>query len=186
MPVQFEVASNDQHFEQILALQRQNLLGALSAEQQAREGYVFAKHNLAVLKKMAAQLPQIIALHQGEVIGYNLAMLPSMKQALPSLTPMFEEFEKSAYQGRPLQSYPFVVGGQVCVARAFRGQGLLQGLYHATRDRVSRDYQLCVTEIAANNIVSLHAHKKMGFQTIRSYREGTNHWDIVAWEWPRP
>jgi L-amino acid N-acyltransferase YncA len=182
MLIQFDFATTEKHFEQILELQRQNLIGTLSEEQQAREGFVFAEHTLSVLKKMATHLPQVVAFHEGKVVGYNLAMLSAMRDTLPSLIPMFDEFEKSQYKGRPLREYKFIVGGQVCVSREFRGQGLLKKLYHATRDSLPQDYQLCVTEIAVNNTVSLNAHKKMGFETIRSYFDGKTQWDIVAWE----
>jgi hypothetical protein len=38
MEIVFEVASTEQHFEQILQLQKQNLFNAISAEQQAQQG----------------------------------------------------------------------------------------------------------------------------------------------------
>ena len=46
---------------------------------------------------MAAHLPQVVAISHGKVIGYNLAMPVAMKNAMPSLIPMFTEFERSTY-----------------------------------------------------------------------------------------
>ena len=40
MEIVFEAASTEQHFEQILQLQKQNLLGAISEEQQAQQGFL--------------------------------------------------------------------------------------------------------------------------------------------------
>jgi GNAT superfamily N-acetyltransferase len=182
MEIAFDVASTDQHFEQILKLQRRNLFSAISEEQQAQQGFVFAEHTVPLLKLMASHLPQVIAVNHGRVIGYNLAMTSSMEAELPSLAPMFVEFERSQYRGKPLSTYNFMVGGQVCVDEDFRGQGLLSRLYHETRNRVYPDYQLCVTEIARRNEVSLRAHLKMGFEVISTYHDGKELWDVVAWD----
>ena len=74
MEIIFDVASTDQHFEQILQLQKENLFRALSAERQAQQGFVFAEHNMALLKRFATELPQVIALSNDQVVGYNLGM----------------------------------------------------------------------------------------------------------------
>lgn len=182
MGIAFDAASTDQHFEQILRLQRQNLFSSISEEQQAQEGFVFAEHTVPLLKRMAARLPQVIALSDGKVVGYTLAMTVSMKDEMPSLVPMFVEFERTRYKGRPLSTYNFMVGGQVCVDKDFRGQGLLSRLYHETRNRVYPDYQLCVTEIAARNVVSLRAHEKMGFEVASTYHDGKELWHVVVWD----
>jgi hypothetical protein len=102
MAIHFDVARTEEHFEQILQLQRQNLMGAISEEQQAREGFVFAEHTAPLLKKMAVHLPQVVASHEGQVIGYNLAMNAAMRDEVPSLRPMFDEFERCQYKDRPL------------------------------------------------------------------------------------
>lgn len=178
----FNAASTDQHFEQILQLQRRNLFTEISEEEQAQQGFVFAEHTVPLLKKMAAHLPQVIAVSDGKVVGYNLAMTAFMKDEIPSLEPMFTQFERDEYKGRPLTSYKFMVGGQVCVDKDFRGRGLLRRLYHATRDRLPPGYEVCVTEIAARNFPSLEAHKKMGFEVINTYRDGKELWHVVAWD----
>jgi ribosomal protein S18 acetylase RimI-like enzyme len=181
MEIVFEVASTDKHFEQILQLQKQNLFSAISEEQQAQQGFVFAEHTISLLKMMAAELPQVIAVSNGKVIGYNLAMPVSMKNEIPSLVPMFAEFERSKYKGRPLTSYHFMVGGQVCVDKDFRGQGLLSRLYHETRNRLSSGYELCVTEVSARNTTALKAHQKMGFEVVSTYHDGKELWKVVVW-----
>lgn len=182
MEIVFDVASTEQHFGQILQLQKQNLFNEISEEQQAQQGFVFAEHTVPLLKMMAAQLPQAIAVSDGRVIGYNLAMSVSMKNEMPRLVPMFAEFERSTYKGNLLSTYSYVVGGQVCVDRDFRRRGLLSRLYHETRNRLSSGYQLCVTEISARNGISLRAHQKMGFEVASTYRDGKELWNVVVWD----
>ncbi len=186
MEITFETASTGEQLEQILALQRANLFSGLSEEKQAKEGFVFAEHTLALLKRFAEELPQVIAVSEGRVVGYNLGMPVSMRESMPSLVPMFEEFERCEYRGRPLADYRYMVGGQVCVASDFRGHNLLSRLYHETRDRLPPGYQLCVTEVAARNSRGLHAHQKMGFEVVSTYRDEKELWKVVVWDLERP
>jgi hypothetical protein len=179
-------AASDSHFEQILSLQRRNLGRALSQEQQRSEGFVFAEHSIPLLRRMAAELPQAIALSGDQVVGYCLALPPSLRAELPSLEPMFVQFARCIYKGRPLPEYRFVVGGQVCVDRPFRGQDLLKRLYHEIRVSLPSHYDLCVTEIAVRNQVSIRAHEKMGFHTLNTYSDEREQWAIVAWDLREP
>ena len=137
---------------------------------------------MPLLQMMAAHLPQVVAISHSKVIGYNLAMPVAMKEVMPSLIPMFTEFERSTYKGRPLATYQFMVGGQVCVEKDCRGQGLLRRLYHETRNRLPAGYQLCVTEVAARNSISLKAHQKMRFEVVSTYHDGQELWNVVVWD----
>jgi len=180
------IASTDQHLEEILALQRRYHMHAVSADVQANEGFVFAEHTLPLLQRMAAQSPQAIALSAGHVVGYCLSLPLSLQTEVPSLAPMFEQFQQCVYRGKPLTAYRFIVGGQVCVDRAQRGQGLLARLYEQLRVSVGQSCDLCVTEIAVRNRVSVRAHEKMGFEIISTYSDPHEEWVIVAWDLARP
>ena len=180
--ITFQAATTTEHFEQILALQNQNLYKALTAEEQDQQGFVFAEHTVELLQQMASQIPQIIALYQNKVIGYNLAMTAAMEKQLPSLEPMFREFHKSRYQGKVLTGYNFFVGGQVCVDKDFRGLGLLSKLYNATANLVGNDYEFCITEIAVRNVNSLKVHKKMGFEITGTHCDEFGDWYVVIWD----
>jgi GNAT superfamily N-acetyltransferase len=182
LTISFSIAKTDGEFEQIIHLQKQNHLSSLSDELLADQGFVFAEHTLPILKNMATHLPQVIALYSNRVIGYNLAMSSEMRNELPSLAPMFDEFDKCVYKGKQLNEYKFVIGGQVCVDKNFRGIGLMSKLYKETANRLPKDFELCVTEISRRNTKSLNAHQKMGFEIIADYNDGNEHWNIVAWE----
>jgi GNAT superfamily N-acetyltransferase len=184
--VTITIASTDRHFEEILELQRRYHTHALSAEVQANEGFVFAEHTVPLLRRMAAESPQAIALSEGHVVGYCLSLPSALKEEVPSLLPMFEQFSRCVYRGRPLLSYRLIVGGQVCVDSGYRGQGLLARLYDQLRMSVGRDRDLCVTEIATRNRVSVRAHEKMGFEIISKYSDPSEEWVIVAWDLSRP
>ena len=180
------IASTDQHLEEILALQRRYHTLSLPAEVQSVEGFVFAEHTLPLLRRMAAQSPQAIALSEGRVVGYCLSLPLSLQAEVPALVPMFEQFRRCVYRGKPLLDYRLVVGGQVCVDREHRGQGLLARLYEQIRVSVGQGRDLCVTEIATRNQVSVRAHERMGFEVISNYSDAGEEWVIVAWDLSRP
>ena len=180
------IASTDQHLEEILALQRRYHARAVSAEVQSREGFEFAEHTLPLLRRMAAESPQAIAVSEGHVVGYCLSLPLSLQTEVPSLAPMFEQFRQCVYRGKPLSAYRFVVGGQVCVDREHRGKGLLARLYEQLRVSSGPDFDLCVTEIATRNRVSVRAHERMGFEIISTYSDPREEWVIVAWDLSRP
>ena len=131
---------------------------------------------------MAAEAPQAIALSDDHVVGYCLALPLSLQGELPSLAPMFEQFGRCVYRGKPLSDYRSIVGGQVCVDREYRGKGLMARLYDQLRVAVAGAFDLCVTEIATRNVVSVRAHEKMGFEVISTYTDGREEWVIVAWD----
>lgn len=182
MQIIFQPAISDNHFEQIIALQQKNLYKNLNADQQAQQGFVFAEHTVDLLKKMADDLPQIVALADDKVIGYNLCMPSDKASLLPELAPMFAAFDEVIYKGKPLNDYRYIVGGQVCVDADYRGQGLLSKLYHATKDHLPVEYDLCVTEVSSRNHNSLKAHQKMGFEHVHTYHDGLETWNVIVWK----
>jgi len=182
MSIVLDIVTTERHFLEILHLQKQNLHTEMTDAEQAKQGFVFVEHTIPLLQKMAEYLPQVIALNEaGQVVGYNLAMHGALRDEIPSLIPMFDIFAETYYQGRPLKQYPFFVGGQVCVDNACRGQGLLRKLYEKTGQSVPPQYQLCVTEVAARNTISLKAHLKMGFEIINTYEDANEQWQVIVW-----
>lgn len=182
MALHFDIASDPAHFDQILALQQRNLLAQVDPVDHATQGFVFARHTRALLEAMAAELPQVVALDAGRVVGYTLAMPASMHDAIPQLVPMFEQFDRVRWRDRFLGSYRYMVGGQVCVDHSYRGRGLLGALYRECRRRLPPDYELCVTEVSERNAVSLRAHLRMGFEAAATYSDADDRWQILAWD----
>lgn len=180
LPVELSIATDAEHFDQILALQRRFHHSTLAAEVQTSEGFVFAEHTPALLRAMAAELPQAIALEGTRVVGYCLAMSPGMREAIPSLRPMFDQFDRLTFRGRRVAEWRHFVGGQVCVDSDWRGQGLIGRLYRHVCRSVPPGHELCVTEIATRNGVSLRAHLRIGFEAVGEYRDANETWVVVA------
>lgn len=167
----------------ILQLQSENLKQNIAPDQQLKQGFVTVQHSLSQLENLHAMAPQVVAVHQSNVVAYLLTMTAESKTAVPLLIPMFQLFEKINHNGKPLAQYRYVVVGQVCIDKAFRGQGLLDKCYAFYRQTFLSQYDFAITEIDARNIRSLAAHKRIGFKTIHTYSSEGVQWQVVIWDW---
>jgi predicted GNAT superfamily acetyltransferase len=168
---------------QILDLQRANLAANVSAEQAQAQGFVTAVHSLEVLQRMHELAPSIVARAESQLAGYALSMRVEARKDVPILEPMFELLETLTFRGRPLRDTRFYVMGQVCVAQAFRGQGLFDALYLGHREHYQRRFELLVTEVSTRNGRSLRAHERVGFEPLHRYRDSVDEWVILGWDW---
>jgi hypothetical protein len=169
--------------ERILGLQRDNLAPSLTAAEAREQGFVTVQHTLETLERMHALGPSIVVNAGDELAGYALTMTLEAQEFVPVLRPMFELLGALRFRGRPLCERHFYVMGQVCVARAYRGKGVFDELYAGHRRVYSGRFDLLVTEIATRNTRSLRAHERVGFVPVHQYRDATDEWLIVAWDW---
>jgi L-amino acid N-acyltransferase YncA len=102
---------------------------------------------------------------------------------VPILEPLFAMLDTLLWRGQPVAALPFYVMGQVCVARAHRGQGVVDALYREHRTQYAERFALCVTEIATRNTRSMRAHERVGFDVVATYRDAQDEWAVVAWDW---
>lgn len=183
MPYHVTTVSNDEQLKQILQLQAENLRTNISAETQQQQGFVSLQHSFEVLKQMHALAPGIIAIDDGKLAGYALTMPRECRNIVPDLDPMFSSFEQTIWNGRPLSEYRFYVMGQICVAEAWRGQGIFDALYQQHKLSYSKDFDCIVTEIATRNLRSMRAHERVGFKTIHVHEDELDEWAVVIWDW---
>jgi GNAT superfamily N-acetyltransferase len=161
---------------QILELQRANLAAQVSPEDATQQGFLTVTHELPLLERMHEVAPSVIAVEGDALAGYALVMPVECRDLIPVLVPMFERLEA-------LGVTRYYVMGQICVARPFRGQGVFDALYRAHRDHLEARYDRCVTEVATRNTRSLRAHARVGFRTLETYRDATDEWSLIAWDW---
>ena len=165
-----------EELQQILKLQNANLPTSLSHEESKTEGFVTVHHNFEILKALNETCAHIIAVHNSEVIGYTLCMDRSFKNDIEVLEPMFEKINKQVALG---ESY--IVMGQVCIDKAFRGKGVFRGLYQHMKDALHSQFDQIITEVDRTNVRSIKAHLAIGFKILYSYRSNDQDWKILYW-----
>lgn len=169
--------------EGIKKLQQENLKSILTAEEISREGFVTAVYSLEFLQKMHDAEPSVIAKDGEQVVGYALVADPSIRHEHDLLSDLFTAIDNSTYHGKLLKESAYVVVGQLCVSKSYRGQGLVNSMYNYYRDCLSARFKYCVTDIAQDNPRSLKAHRKAGFEVINTLGYGGIKWDVVLWDW---
>ncbi|QBA65663.1 GNAT family N-acetyltransferase [Muriicola soli] len=174
MSVNYGVAFSDKDLQDILELQEQNLPANLSEEAMRRDGFLTVKHNFELLKKMNDVCPHIVASNGDRVIGYALCMHPDFKSEIPVLFSMFKEIE--AQSG--IDS--FMVMGQICVDKEYRGKGVFRGLYLKMKEETSSYCDLIITEVDGRNTRSLKAHLAVGFRVIKKYQSDGRDWYLIV------
>ena len=181
--VNITTATNDEHLHQILRLQKINLPKNLSQQEREQEGFVTVDHDFETLKKMNSPYPHVIALDGDQLVGYALVMLKSIRNDIDILKPMFEKIGGLTYNSVPLSNSNYLVMGQVCVDKDYRGQGIFYKMYNHLKATTQHDFDLLITEVSSLNTRSLKAHEKHGFTNILSYNAPDGHsWEILLWE----
>lgn len=184
--ISVKLAGNDSELEGILALQRLNLRRNLAATEAAREGFLTAEYTLEYLRKMNQEEPSVIAVAEDQVVGYALAATQPIREGNPLLADLFRQIDLLHFNGEPLRQTNYVVVGQLCVAKAFRGIGLVRRLYGQFRHSMQTRFRYAITDVARDNRRSLEAHRRTGFQTIHSITFEGLQWEVVLWDWTDP
>ncbi len=182
--IYYTTAKTIADLEAILLLQQQNLAEGLTKEEIQSQGFVTVKHSYNQLKKLNDIEKHLIAKDGEKLIGYVLAMTEETKSELPVLIPMFELFSRIGYLNKKITAYQFIVVGQVCIHKNYRGQGIFKQAYLEYKSLYQQKYDLAITEIASTNSRSLEAHKRIGFKEIHTYTGADKvAWVIVIWDW---
>ncbi len=182
--IQYTVSASREDLHGIIALQKANLPVNITAKEKDEQGFVTVVHSLEDLEKLHNIEPHVLAMDNDRVIAYILAMTSASREDIPILIPMFEVFDQVDYQRKTISSYQYLVVGQVCVGKSYRGQGVLGRCYDEYRNRYAKHYDFAITEVDVTNIRSLKAHQRIGFKEVTRYRssDGTD-WSIILWDW---
>jgi GNAT superfamily N-acetyltransferase len=172
------LVESDRDLEGILALQS-------ASRTPTRDGFVTVEHTLGVLRAMHALAPSIVARDErDDVVGYALAMPKQARTWVPIIEPMFamiEQLPPTALSATP--DARWYVMGQVAVASSHRGTGVFDALYAEHRARYRARFDVLVTEVSTRNTRSMRAHERVGFRPVVTYRDATDEWVLIAWDW---
>jgi ribosomal protein S18 acetylase RimI-like enzyme len=175
--------STADELNQILQIQQENLRDNISESEKQSEGFVTLQHTPELLQLFQDHAPIIIVKDGNTIAGYALVMLRKFRELIPELEPMFATLDKLTWKERPVKDYRFYVMGQICVAKEYRGKGLVEMLYHKHRDIYQHQFDFIITDVALRNQRSMRAHERIGFKTIHTYRDELDNWAVILWDW---
>lgn len=178
-------ATTDADLEQILAIQTANLREVVGTDERREQGFVTLKHDLSLLREMCLPHAHVVARLRAsdEIVAYALVMMNECRSRLPLLEPMFVRLERVSWRGRAIADLQTYFMGQVCVAKAHRGQELVDRMYAEHRRLMAPHFDLMITEIDRANPRSVRAHEKAGFEVIDAYTgDDGREWVVVSLE----
>lgn len=169
----------------IQQLQQENLKKNVTTDEAQSQSFVTAEYSIDFLTTMHRASPSVIAKDDDRVVGYALVAVKSIRHEHDLLADLFDTIDQKEYNHLPLKDASYVVVGQLCVAKNYRGLGLVQQLYQYFKTSLSGEFDYCVTDVAQDNPRSLKAHIKTGFQVLDTLTYGGVSWDIVLWDWTK-
>lgn len=183
LTLEYRISSDPDVLQQIIGLQRKNIAEVLSSAELKQEGFVTVHHDLPLLQKICGNYGHAVAMEGDRLVAYALVMLKEYAADVAILVPMFEKINQLSYHQKLLKEQPYLVMGQVCIDKAYRGLGLFSQLYQSMQRALSDDFTFLITEVALRNPRSIRAHQKVGFQCIEEYSTETEDWQILLWDW---
>lgn len=176
-------ATADADLRQILALQTINAPESIDDDERRTQGFVTVRHDLDLLRTISGPWGHVVASPAGsdEVVAYALVMLREHSGRIEVLKPMFRRLETLECFGRPLSESRWYAMGQLCVAKAHRGCGLVEAMYEGHRARMSTDFDFMITEIDCSNTRSVRVHARAGCVVIDEFStDDGREWQVVA------
>lgn len=181
--MEIRAINNDQEINQLLRLHKKNLRTNLTNSEQKKNGFVTAEYDFDLIKKMNSKMSQIIASDNGNIIAYALSLSSTLEDFKPDLKPLFDSLIGVSFNGRQIKDFEYYIMGQICIDVNHRGKGIFDKLYELHKTRFKSDYEICVTEVATRNFVSMKAHLRVGFKNIHTYADDIDEWNILVWDW---
>jgi predicted GNAT superfamily acetyltransferase len=143
----------------ILNLQSANYVANLSTDER-QQGFLSAQFTPEQIAQIAKDLGSIVAVMDDQIVGFVCAFRNEFETGSPVIAKMLESYDRMVFEGRALNSFRSYIYGPVCLARDFRGRGLLRGLYEAQKKDLAGQFEIGVAFVSRSNPHSLDAHVK--------------------------
>ncbi|WP_022823771.1 GNAT family N-acetyltransferase [Hymenobacter norwichensis] len=151
---------------QLAALANQHTYEQLD-EAARQSGFLTGRFTAATLAERIASAPGIIAMYQEEVAGFVVNSHLPAEQYPPFIQEIIALLPGLFFQQQAITTYRWFFYGPILVLPPYRGQGLLQELFHATQRMLASHYEVGVAFIAERNVTSLHLHtQKLGLEVV--------------------
>jgi predicted GNAT superfamily acetyltransferase len=171
-------------YEQILQLQSANYIANLT-EEERQSGFLSAQFSLEQTAQIAEDLGITIAVLDHRVTGFLCAFRNGFPSGSPVIAEMLRSYPLFRFEDRPLSSFVGYVYGPVCIAREYRGRGLLRGLYEAQKNDLAGRFEIGVAFVSHSNPHSLYAHVNgLGMMEVGDFQVLANRYVALAFRIP--
>jgi predicted GNAT superfamily acetyltransferase len=117
--------------------------------------------------------------------GFLCAFRNDFDHGSPVVAKMIESYSRVRFESKLLSQYNTYAYGPVCIARAYRRNGLLRGLYEAQKKELAGKFEVGVALIARTNPHSMQAHVAgLGMTEVGEFEVNGNIFATVAFGVP--
>ncbi len=167
-------------YRQILQLQSANYIANLTGEER-KTGFLSAQFSLEQTAQIAQDLGTTVAILDQQVAGFLCAFRNEFPSGSPVIAEMLLSYPVFRFEDRPLSSFSSYIYGPVCIAREYRGRGLLRGLYEAQKKDLAGQFDIGVAFVSHSNAHSLRAHVNgLGMMKVGDFQVGANRYAALA------
>ena len=172
----------DSDISQMLDIQSENQRNTLTPSQQ-QNGYLSIAFSVDEFKDFNNSLCVVVAKEQDTIIGYCCISSAAFNAQFPILDQIVAGISSYVIPETPdmLTEEKTCIYGPVCIALSHRGKGVLQTLSaHGLEIAKEKGYTYCFSFIAADNVRSLSAHRKLSFHTVGTINNKNNEYLVIA------
>ena len=171
-------------YQQILQLQSANFIANLT-EAERKSGFLSAQFSLAQTAQIAEDLGITVAVLDDRMAGFLCAFRNEFPSGSPVIAEMLRSYPLFRFEDRPLSSFVSYIYGPVCIAREYRGGGLLRGLYQAQKKDLAGRFEIGVAFVSRSNAHSLRAHVNgLGMAEVGDFEVAVNRYVALAFRVP--
>jgi hypothetical protein len=183
--IKLELAQLD-NIPSILTLQELYLVSNLS-EGEKEAGFVTTPFTTTQLTDIIEQEGLFIAKDRDRVIAYIFAGSWDFFSQWPIfnyMTALFPDLTFFDFEITTTHTFQY---GPICIAKAYRGTGLINLFFEFMRIQMVKKYPLSLTFINKINIASTKAHtEKLKWTTIADFEFDNNNYYILAYDMSQP
>ena len=183
--IQLEVAkSND--IGGIAALQELYLVSNLS-EKEKESGFVTTRFTTEQLAEIIEQEGLFIAKDDKKIIAYIFGGSWNFFNQWPIFNHMTALFPSLSFLDFDITTTNSFQYGPICIAKEYRGKGLIKLFFEFMRIHMVKKYPLSLTFINKTNIPSTKAHtEKLKWSIISEFQFNNNNYFILAYDMSKP
>lgn len=171
-------------YQEILQLQSANYITNLT-EEERRSGFLSAQFSFEQTAQIAEDLGITIAVLDHRVAGFLCAFRNEFPSGSPVIAEMLRHYPLFRFEDRPLSGFFSYIYGPVCIARQYRGRGLLRGLYEAQKKDLGARFEVGVAFVSRSNPHSLRAHVNgLGMMEVGDFQVAANRYVALAFRLP--
>lgn len=167
-------------YSALVRIAEENARDTLS-DTERKSGFITGHFTPEKLAGMNDNLAIVVAEDGGAITGFLCAATRDLPNPAPIVRAMLASYARVSFRGRLLSDWNSFIYGPVCVAAAYRGQGLLKGLFAELKRELRGRFEVGVAFVDRENFHSLRAHVQgLGMSDAGIFKFNSRDYHILA------